>query len=331
MSQENPTIDRQNALKLAYERACESYDGITDFRGKLLTLLPLASGTGVFLLLDSNLESAFLGPIGLFGVVVTSGLYMYEFRGIQRCHRLEVQAARLEKDLGLSAQLGQFRGQPARRLKNMLGPPGAGLVVYIAVIFAWVYVAGVGIGLWDEGSKWVAWFLVPVYLGFLVALWALFKRRMHEWAQRGADPALQPEEPARFETKLPSNNTAGTAGDLSLRRTLLGVHGGELAHVELPPGTVTVAVHHPTVEEIWLFVTGRGTMWRRDSEHEEEVKVGPGVCLTIPLGTHFQLRSERLEPLTAVVAMMGPWAGAGEAIRVCGPWSPNVPAGPGLA
>ena len=32
-------------------------------------------------------------------------------------------------------------------------------------------------------------------------------------------------------------------------------------------------------------------MWRRQDEREEIVAVAPGVCLTIPLGTHFQFRA----------------------------------------
>ena len=32
-------------------------------------------------------------------------------------------------------------------------------------------------------------------------------------------------------------------------------------------------------------------MWRKLNEREEVVTVAPGVCLTIPVGTHFQFRS----------------------------------------
>ena len=53
------------------------------------------------------------------------------------------------------------------------------------------------------------------------------------------------------------------------------------------------AVAHRTVEEIWFFLAGRGQMWRRQDDHEEIVTVEPGVCLTIPLGTHFQFRAPR--------------------------------------
>jgi mannose-6-phosphate isomerase-like protein (cupin superfamily) len=44
------------------------------------------------------------------------------------------------------------------------------------------------------------------------------------------------------------------------------------------------------------------------------------VCVTIPLGTHFQFRSLGNEPLAAVAVTMPPWPGDGEAYEVAGPW-----------
>ena len=53
--------------------------------------------------------------------------------------------------------------------------------------------------------------------------------------------------------------------------------------------------------------------------------VEPGVCLTIPLGTHFQFRSHGYESLAAVGVTMPPWPGEGEAMIVPGKWEPTVP------
>ncbi len=112
---------------------------------------------------------------------------------------------------------------------------------------------------------------------------------------------------------------------------MLGVTAGSMAHFELPPGEVSVAVHHRTVEEIWFFLSGHGEMWRRQGEHESTVNVSAGICLTIPLGTDFQFRSLGVDPLTAVGVTMPPWPGDGEAIRSIGPWAPTLAPGPGLA
>ena len=79
------------------------------------------------------------------------------------------------------------------------------------------------------------------------------------------------------------------------------------------------------VEEIWLFLAGRGEMWRREAEREEVVAVERGVCLTIPLGTQFQFRCLGAEALAAVGVTMPPWPGEGEATVVQGKWPATVP------
>ncbi len=98
-----------------------------------------------------------------------------------------------------------------------------------------------------------------------------------------------------------------------------------MAHFELGPGRASKAVAHQTVEEIWFFLSGRGEMWRKQDGREEVVPVGPGVCLTIPLGTYFQFRSFGHEPLAAVGVTMPPWPGDGEVYEVEGKWEPGAP------
>ncbi len=115
------------------------------------------------------------------------------------------------------------------------------------------------------------------------------------------------------------------APDGSEVRVLLALKGGGMAHFELPPGETSTAVTHRTVEEIWLFLSGRGEMWRRQADREEIVPVEAGICLTIPLGTHFQFRSLGTEALAAVGVTMPPWSGEDEAIPVHGKWKPTVP------
>jgi mannose-6-phosphate isomerase-like protein (cupin superfamily) len=107
-------------------------------------------------------------------------------------------------------------------------------------------------------------------------------------------------------------------------RVLLGLKGGGMAHFELPPGETSTAVTHQTVEEIWLFISGRGEMWRRQGDREEVLAVEPGVCITIPLGTRFQLRTLGDEALGAVGVTMPPWPGEGEATVVEGKWQATV-------
>ena len=65
-------------------------------------------------------------------------------------------------------------------------------------------------------------------------------------------------------------------------------------------------------------------MWRRLGEREETVEVTAGVSLSIPLGTHFQLRNDADEPLAAVAVTMPPWPGDDEAYLVEGKWPATV-------
>jgi len=123
-----------------------------------------------------------------------------------------------------------------------------------------------------------------------------------------------------FSTKRLSVQRDVIAPDGSDVRILLQLQGGGMAHFELAPGATSQAVAHRTVEEIWFFVSGSGEMWRRQGAREEVVPVAAGVCVTIPLGTHFQFRSLGHEPLAAVAVTMPPWPGDGEAYDVGGPW-----------
>ena len=121
-----------------------------------------------------------------------------------------------------------------------------------------------------------------------------------------------------FQTKrLPAEATA-VAPDGSAVRVLLTLAGGSMAHFQLAPGDTGVAVAHRTVEEIWYVVRGQGEMWRKLDDQEEVVCLEPGVCLTLPLGTHFQFRATGEEPLEVIGVTMPPWPGEGEAYRVRG-------------
>jgi mannose-6-phosphate isomerase-like protein (cupin superfamily) len=85
------------------------------------------------------------------------------------------------------------------------------------------------------------------------------------------------------------------------------------------------AVMHRTADEIWYVVAGRGEMWRRQDAREETVQLEPGLCLTIPAGTHFQFRAAPTEPIAAIGVTLPPWPGDDEAVVVDGPWSPSAP------
>src|SRR5882672_12072985 len=97
-----------------YEQLCHSYRAIDDFRAKLLGFLPLATGTGVFLLITDRAKLVFmqnlLQPIGAFGFVITLGLFFYELYGIKKCTHLIGAGIKLETDL--EVKNGQFTQRP---------------------------------------------------------------------------------------------------------------------------------------------------------------------------------------------------------------------------
>ncbi len=93
-----------------------------------------------------------------------------------------------------------------------------------------------------------------------------------------------------------------------------------MAHFQLAPGQISRAVAHHTVEEIWYFLAGQGRMWRKLGRLEEVVTVRKGICISIPVGTHFQFRTEGRLRLSAVAITMPPWPGEGEAYYVTGKW-----------
>ena len=159
-------------------------------RAKLLALLPLASGAGIFLLLDnadSKVSSRHLAAIGLFGFTVTFGLFIYELRGIQQCHNLRDQAKLLENMLRFPEGTAPFRDRTDSRLAGVVGAEGAGWIVYTAVIASWLYVAGSGTSIWDAGRGFT---LAVIWLIVLVFAWSR-SRRGRDWISAKRTPAAR--------------------------------------------------------------------------------------------------------------------------------------------
>ena len=127
-----------------------------------------------------------------------------------------------------------------------------------------------------------------------------------------------------FDTRHIADTPDAIAPDGSEVRLLCSSQHASMAAFRLPPGAVSRAVAHRTVEEIWCFTAGHGRMWRRFGDREEIAEVASGVSITIPTGTHFQFRCNGGEPLGAVAVTMPPWPGDDEAYSVPGRWEPTV-------
>jgi mannose-6-phosphate isomerase-like protein (cupin superfamily) len=123
-----------------------------------------------------------------------------------------------------------------------------------------------------------------------------------------------------LETKTVPGKFDVIAPDGSEIRFLARTSRGWSVHCTLPPGAVSMAVAHRTVEELWFFLEGEGEVWRKWRRDEEVIPVTAGVSLNIPVGAHFQFRNTGLGPLRFVITTMPPWPGQHEAYRVTGRW-----------
>jgi hypothetical protein len=138
------TPDPQN-LRTAYTELCNSYRAIDDFRAFLLGALPLASGTGIFLLysdLSMKGTKTFLLPIGIFGWIITLGLFAYEIYGIKKCCCIIKTGISMEKRMGIS---GQFCNRPRAVglpiVGDFINEPLASGIIYPAVLASWTFLA----------------------------------------------------------------------------------------------------------------------------------------------------------------------------------------------
>jgi hypothetical protein len=157
--------DQLGNARLAYQEICKSYQSIADTRLKLLGFLPIASGAGIYAVLGDGGSSIppFAWVAGLFGFLVTLGLFFYELRGLQRASTLEQSGRELEVSLGLTN--GQFGAQPEGYLGGLVDARAAAWIIYTTVMGGWIYLTFVR----NVGTFWAA--LVAAGLALAVAFW----------------------------------------------------------------------------------------------------------------------------------------------------------------
>jgi hypothetical protein len=193
MSDEKRVDEQGDNSRTTYQELCNSYRAIDDFRAKLLGFLPLATGTGIFLLI-SNLKviqnlagetdgqtltaettKSFLWAAGAFGFAITLGLFFYELYGIKKCHALINAGRKLEEHLGIDAQGGQFTKRP-REVARLINEPLAAAVIYPAVLAAWTFIA-----LFLKSQQGARGWAISVFsVGFAVSFFFNLKLKMEE-------------------------------------------------------------------------------------------------------------------------------------------------------
>ena len=157
-----PASHRANdnpALLSAYSEVCRSYHALDEFRMKLLGFLPLTSLAGIILIAKesivvdddgvtvSQLSPHLIGFASFFAAAFTLALFLYEIRGILRCHRLIRRGRLLERRMNVR---GQFyvckahnkRGRPgADRRDRLFNAKIAASATYSLVFAAWLFLA----------------------------------------------------------------------------------------------------------------------------------------------------------------------------------------------
>jgi len=90
-----------------------------------------------------------------------------------------------------------------------------------------------------------------------------------------------------------------------------------LCEATLQAGQTSRPVRHRTVEEIWLFTAGEGSVWRcppdADPKAVEPAPVKAGDALVIPTGWSFQFQASPAGPLIFLCYTTPPWPGDHEA------------------
>ncbi len=127
-----------------YSEICTELRATDEISFKLLGLVPLVSGSGIFaaLLEGKTLASPAIDLLSLFGAVVTFGLFRWELRNIQTCNWLRDRASDIEKETlrDKENRVGQFYNRlDAPHIFGMrFGKTEAEKLIYTTSVIAWL-------------------------------------------------------------------------------------------------------------------------------------------------------------------------------------------------
>jgi len=128
-------------LRMEYSEICKSYYNVREMQLKLLTLIPIASGTAASIVIKALADRAHTIMVGSLGFTLTLGLFLYSLRGTQHADKLSEQGSLLEEKLSLS--VGQFKDRP-QKMTWLIGYTTASTLMYVVVMLAWVYAIYLG-------------------------------------------------------------------------------------------------------------------------------------------------------------------------------------------
>jgi hypothetical protein len=131
--------DRDELLRLEYEYASRLLGTLTEYRFKLLALVPTLSGA-VVALLSSGRSGVELIAIGALGAVATSGVLAYELRNGELRRRASERVNRLESVLFSEGPLVGGYGRTPKLFGVIHASHRLGVgLVYGAALGGWTY------------------------------------------------------------------------------------------------------------------------------------------------------------------------------------------------
>lgn len=138
-------------LRAEYQQVCNNFRLLTDIRFKLLAFLPIGTGAGVALTVGGQ-PSVSSPLIGLFGLIVTLAIALYNERNNQLYNELVARAAEIERRLKLTD--GAFAQRPRDWLRA--GPFRVNHAkvwwIYLASATAWLFTAVHGARLLEDAD-----------------------------------------------------------------------------------------------------------------------------------------------------------------------------------
>ena len=165
LSPDSPALSGASATALEplYAEICKAHGAITDFRGKLLALVPTLSGAAFALIIGTHKDGdpRLLLLVGIFGVAVTLGLFCYELRGMLLCVELRNRGENLEQAMQRPAAEAreEMRGHFLHRTEHHkisdaymllkenlpISVPTASFIVYGSAIVGWLIIVAFGV------------------------------------------------------------------------------------------------------------------------------------------------------------------------------------------
>jgi len=120
-------------------------------------------------------------------------------------------------------------------------------------------------------------------------------------------------EPSRPIVRLNSASLV-TAPDGSSLHLLARTKHASLCHGELKANTVSTAVMHKTVEELWYVLSGEGSFYCEALNAGAPFDIGDGTSFALPPRSVFQFKCTSEHSLRFVITTLPAWPGDHEII-----------------